>query len=207
MGFSSKPLRPAVLDWLEANVPPQRLQHILRVEALAVVLAQRHGLCPEAAAQAGLMHDLAKCFKRQRLLETAQREGLSLDPVDQLNPHLLHAAVGAVVARDRFDVQDPSILGAIANHTLGSPGMDLLSCVVFLADTLEPGRGDTEPLRALRQLSQENLAAAVYRTCDYTLAQLIDQRRPIHPRAIATRNWFLRVSQAETNASEAAALV
>lgn len=206
MGFSSEPLRLAVLDWLEANVPPQRLQHILRVEALAVELSQRYGLCPEAAAQAGLMHDLAKCFKPQRLLEIARQEELPLDPVDQLNPHLLHAAVGAVVARDRFGVQDPTILSAIANHTLGSPGMDPLSCVVFLADTLEPGRGESAPLNALRQLSQENLAAAVYRTCDYTLAHLIDQRRPIHPRAIATRNWFLQASQADIKTRGALAL-
>ncbi|HEY9762452.1 MAG TPA: bis(5'-nucleosyl)-tetraphosphatase (symmetrical) YqeK [Trichocoleus sp.] len=197
MAFSSDALRETVLDWLATNVPPQRLQHVLRVEEMALELARRHGLCQEAAAQAGLMHDLAKYFKPQRLLQMALAEGIPIDPVDELNPHLLHADVGAIVARDEFGVEDAMVLNAIANHTLGRPGMDALSCIVFLADTLEPGRGDTEALNALRQLSYEDLATAVYRTCDYTLTYLINKKRPIHPRALATRNWFLQASRTQ----------
>ncbi|HEY9736614.1 MAG TPA: bis(5'-nucleosyl)-tetraphosphatase (symmetrical) YqeK [Trichocoleus sp.] len=188
-------LRKTVEAWLSANVPPQRLQHVLRVEAMAVELAGRHGVCQAAAAQAGLMHDLAKCFKPQRLLDMVRAEGRGLDPVEERNPHLLHAEVGAIVARDDFGVQDEAILSAIANHTLGCPGMDALSCIVYLADTLEPGRGDSDDLGRLRRLSCEDLSAAVYQTCDYTLTDLIKKARPIHPRAIATRNWFLQASR------------
>lgn len=207
MAFSSDALRETVLDWLVANVPPQRLQHVLRVETMAIELAQQHGLCQETAAQAGLMHDLAKYFKPQRLLQMALAGGVSVDPVDELNPHLLHADVGAMVARDCFGVEDATILSAIANHTLGRPGMDALSCIVFLSDTLEPGRGDTEALNNLRQLSREDLATAVYRTCDYTLTSLMDRKRPIHPRALATRNWFLQTSRARNQSSPEAALL
>ncbi|HEY9877939.1 MAG TPA: bis(5'-nucleosyl)-tetraphosphatase (symmetrical) YqeK [Leptolyngbyaceae cyanobacterium] len=207
MAFSSDALRETVLDWLAANVPPQRLQHVLRVEEMAVELARHYGLCQEAAAQAGLMHDLAKYFKPQQLLQMALVGGIPIDPVDELNPHLLHADVGAMVARDRFGVEDAAVLSAIANHTLGHPGMDALSCIVFLADTLEPGRGDTEALNSLRRLSYENLATAVYRTCDYTLAYLIDKKRPIHPRALATRNWFLQASRSQNQASPEASLL
>jgi predicted HD superfamily hydrolase involved in NAD metabolism len=195
MVFTPNKLRETVLDWLAANVPPQRLQHVLRVEELSASLARHYGLSPAAAAQAGLMHDLAKFFKPQRLLDMARAEGLTIDPVDELNPHLLHADVGAVVARDRFGVEDEGILRAIANHTLGCPGMDALSCIVYLADTLEPGRGNTDDLNALRDLSFKDLTAAVFCTCDHTLTHLIAQQRPIHPRAVETRNWFLQASR------------
>jgi predicted HD superfamily hydrolase involved in NAD metabolism len=190
--FASTASRDHVLTWLAEHVPDDRLQHILRVEQMSAELAQLHGLDVDQAAQAGLLHDLAKFFKPARLLEMARSEGLELDPVDQSNPHLLHAAVGAIVARDEFGVQDTAILDAIRHHTLGLPGMSLLSCVVFLADSLEPGRGSTPELEKLRQVAQQNLPQAVWLTCDDSLRYLIATRRLIHPRTVQTRNWFLQ---------------
>jgi predicted HD superfamily hydrolase involved in NAD metabolism len=187
-------LRERTISWLRQNVSEHRVNHILGVEAMSIELAQIHGLDPEKAALAGLMHDLAKYFKPQRLLEMAQAEGLELDPVDFINPHLLHADVGAIVARDDFQVTDPEVLAAIADHTLGQPGMSPLSCVVFLADSLELGRGDDAVLQDLRHHSQQNLIAAVWHTCDYGLQHLIKARKQIHPRTIRTRNWAMAES-------------
>lgn len=184
-------LRQQVLDWLADNVPESRIQHILGVEEMAIALAQLHHENVEKAAQAGLMHDLAKYFKPRILLEMAKAEGLTLDPVDEINPHLLHADISAVVARDQFGVTDPEIVAAIANHTLGRPGMSALSCIVFLADTLELGRGTTPELETLRQASREDLNRAVWMTCDYSFQYLLQTRRLIHPRTVLTRNWFL----------------
>lgn len=191
MGEFSAILRQQVLSWLTSNVPESRIRHVLRVEQMAIDLAGLHNLDTSRAAQAGLMHDLAKYFKPQMLLQMAEAAALPLDRVDELNPHLLHADIGAIVAQQTFDVQDPEILAAIANHTLGSPGMSALSCVVFLADSLEPGRGNSPVLEALRQVSQHHLKQAVWMTCNYRLRQLTETGRLIHPRAVATRNWFL----------------
>lgn len=192
-------LRDRVIRWLQRNVPISRLQHILRVEQCSIELAQRHQLDREQAAQAGLMHDLAKFFKPQRLLQMAQAEGIVLDPVDVANPHLLHAAVGAIVARDEFGIQDEAVLDAIRNHTLGCPGMSALSCVVFLADSLEPGRGDTPELDVLRQSSQQDLYRAVWLTCDESLRYLLSRAQQIHPRMVLTRNWALGLAHKKTH--------
>lgn len=184
-------LRQRVLEWLADHVPESRIKHVLGVEQMAVDLAQTHSQNAEKAAQAGLMHDLAKYFKPRQLLDMAIAERLPLDPVDEANPHLLHADVGAIVARDQFGIQDREVLEAIANHTLGRPGMTELSCIVFLADSLEPGRGDTPELNALRHVSQTQLHRAVWMVCDYSFTHLIATHRLIHPRALQTRNWFL----------------
>ena len=162
---------------------------------MAIELAIHHCVDVQKAATAGLMHDLAKYFKPALLLEMARKEGLEIDPVMALHPHLLHADVSAIVARDTFGVKDEEVLQAIANHTLGTPGMSKLCCIVFVADTLEPGRGDTPQLQALRQLSYQNLHQAVWRTCDYSLKFLLETHCLIHPRTIATRNWFLNLKQ------------
>jgi predicted HD superfamily hydrolase involved in NAD metabolism len=185
-------MRKEVLSWLAGQVPPPRLQHILRVEQMALQLANYHQLDAAKAAQAGLLHDLAKYFKPEKLLAIAQAEGLSLTEVDLAQPHLLHADVSAIVARDQFHIQDPEVLAAIRNHTLGAPGMSLLSCVVFLSDSLEPGRGKTSKLAQLRQACQDNLHHAVAQVCDYTLEHLVKKRQLIHPRMILTRNWALQ---------------
>ncbi len=184
-------MREQILTYLSQNVPSARVNHVLRVEQTAIELADIYDIDPEEAATAGLMHDLAKCFQPQRLLHMARKEGLILDEVLSANPHLLHADVSAIVARDTFGVKDEQVLNAIANHTLGRPEMSLLSCIVFLADTLEPGRGDTASLQALRQISRESIDKAVYLTCDYTIKKLLGSPRLIHPRIIATRNNFL----------------
>lgn len=184
-------MRDRVLAWLKENVTPSRIEHILGVEQMSLKLARHYQLDTAKAAEAGLLHDLAKYFHPQKLLQMATAEGLEIDPILAANPHLLHADVSAIVARDEFGVTDSEILDAIANHTFGSPNMSPLSCVVFLADSLEPGRGDKPELNELRQVSQENLYKAVWLTSDYALKHLLKKRRLIHPRTIMTRNWAL----------------
>lgn len=181
--------RDTVLQWLKENVPEIRIQHILRVEAMARDLAQRHQLDQEQAARAGLMHDLAKYFPPAQLLALAQKHQLSTDPVDEANPHLLHAQVSALVAQETFGITDTEILAAISNHTLGQPQMSDLSCVVFLADSLEPGRGDRPKVQAAREMSYQDLHHAVALVCDLTLKHLVKTQRLIHPRMVLTRNW------------------
>ena len=182
--------RHRVISWLKENVSEHRLQHILGVEQTCIDLARCHGVDESKAATAGLMHDLAKFFPPQKLLKIATKAKIPVDEVCRRSPHLLHAEVGAVVARE-FGVRDPEILTAIGNHTLGAPGMDKLSCVVFIADAVEPNRGDNAELNAMRAVAVENLYKCVHQTSDYSLKYLVSQQKTIHPRSILTRNWAL----------------
>ena len=188
-------LRRRVMSWLDENVSPHRLQHILGVEQMSIRLARCHQLDEEKAAKAGLMHDLAKFFPADKLLAIAQAEGIDIDPVCANHPHLLHANVSAVLAQKEFEVNEPEILDAISNHTLGSPDMSMLSCVVFIADALEPNRGDNPELNSLRLLAEKNLYKSLQQTCDYSLRYLIDKTKVIHPRTVLTRNWALKMSK------------
>ncbi|WP_287128714.1 bis(5'-nucleosyl)-tetraphosphatase (symmetrical) YqeK [Candidatus Cyanaurora vandensis] len=183
-------MREQVLTWLQAQVPRKRLQHILGVEKTAAQLAYHHGVDPQLAARAGLLHDLAKCFSPQQLLSEAERFRIPLDPVTTQNPHLLHAQVSAGLAGELFGEHDPQVLTAIANHTLGEPGMDDLSCIIYLADWIEPSRTGPE-LAPLRALAFEDLKGAVLLGCNLSLTELLAQDRPIHPRTVLTRNWLL----------------
>ena len=182
-------MRDRIISWLKKNVSNHRLQHILGVEETCITLARYHQLDQAQAAQAGLMHDLAKFFPPQKLLKIATEAKIPIDEVCLENPHLLHAEVGAVVAQQEFKVKDPQILTAIGNHTLGAPRMSKLSCVVFIADVLEPNRGDDAELAAMRIVAENNLYKCVQQTSDYSLKYLLSKQKIIHPRTVLTRNW------------------
>ena len=190
-------MREKVIDWLKDNVSEHRLQHILGVEKMSENLAIHHKIDPKKAAQAGLMHDLAKFFPPPKLLEMAKKEYDKIDSVCLSNPHLLHADVSAIIARETFKITDEDILEAIRNHTLGKPEMSDLSCIVFIADALEPNRGNTPELEKMRQVSSTNLHKSVQQTCEYSLQYLMKHNKTIHPRAILTRNWALHKVRAK----------
>ena len=194
----SSALRQEDLNWLPTAVPEVRLQHILRVEQMAIALAYAHQLSVVQVPQAALMHDLAKCFTPDKLLAIAAAEGWELAPTEQQVPHLLHVPVGAVVARERFGIIDETVLRAIATHTLGSPNMAAIGAVVYLADALEPGRDDSPSLHHLRQLSYGDLWRATYETCVVSLQHLLNHRRPAHPRIILTHNRLLTICRQAT---------
>jgi len=187
--------RQAVIAWLEQNVPSSRLQHILGVEAMSNQLAKFHNANEEKAQTAGLMHDLAKYFPSDQLLAMTKDKGIEVDDICAKRPHLLHAEVSAIVAQETFKVQDQEILSAIAQHTLGNAPMSPISCIVFVADKLEPNRGDTPELNAMRETAWDNLYRGVYQVCDQSIKQLIQKGRPIHPRTVATRNWAMQAGK------------
>ena len=193
-------MRDRVINWLRHNVSTHRLQHILGVEATCIDLACCHQLDKQQAAQAGLMHDLAKFFSPKKLLKIANEANIAVDDICAAHPHLLHADIGAAIAQREFGIEDPEILVAIANHTLGAPQMSKLSCVVFIADVLEPNRGDSEKLNAMRLVAKENLYKCVQQTSDYSLEYLLSKQKIIHPRTVLTRNWAL--AQAKLNSSK-----
>ena len=184
-------MRERVISWLKKNVNEHRLQHILGVEQTCIDLARCYQLNENKAATAGLMHDLAKFFPPKKLLKIAKEAEIEVDEICLKSPHLIHADISAVVANQEFGIKDAKILAAIANHTLGTPRMSKLSCVVFIADAIEPNRGDNAELNAMRETAKRNLYKCVQQTSDYSLKYLVSQQKIIHPRTILTRNWAL----------------
>ena len=183
--------RKKVLTWLEDNVSTHRLEHILGVEATCIRLAQHYRLPARKAAKAGLLHDLAKFFPPRKLLKIASKFQLKVDPICKQYPHLLHADISAIVARQKFGIKNSQVLEAIANHTLGNPKMSALSCLLYVADAIEPNRGNTPELNHLRSVATTNLYRAVWETSDCTIQYLLRNLKVIHPRTVATRNWAL----------------
>jgi predicted HD superfamily hydrolase involved in NAD metabolism len=140
-----------------------RYAHSVRVARCAEVLAQHHGIDPRKARLAGMLHDLARLYSPARLIAECEARAMPISTRERDHPTLLHARVGAALARELFGVTDHEVLSAIEKHTLGAEEMSPLDCAVYLADSLEPARSFAER-RDLWDLALRDLEAATRET-------------------------------------------
>lgn len=81
--------------------------------------------------------------------------------VEQNNPFLLHAKVGAFYAMHKYKINDKAIIRAILYHTTGRPEMTLLEKIIYVADFIEPLRDEAENLDEVRKLAFEDIDKAM----------------------------------------------
>jgi predicted HD superfamily hydrolase involved in NAD metabolism len=161
-----------------------RYAHVLRVARMAEALARAHGVDPLRARVAGLLHDLARLYSADRLLRECAERGLPIDAFEREHPVVLHARLGAELARERFGVDDPDVLSAIRKHTLADAVMSPLDKVVYLADGLEPGR-DFADRAVLAALAFEDLDAAMRAVLASSIAYLRERGLSVAPQTQA----------------------
>ena len=126
----------------------------------------------EKAMLAGLMHDCAKCMPNAKKLKVAEKNHLEITDLERSNPFMLHAKLGAFLARKKYDIDDEEVLSAIRWHTTGRPGMTLLDKIVYVADYIEPKRDKAPNLPMIRQMAFVDLDGALLKILEDTLGYL-----------------------------------
>ena len=165
-------------DWkelqkeLQSEMKPKRYEHTLGVRYTAAALAMVHDCDLEQAQLAGLLHDCAKGYDDQKMLCLCEQYHLELSEAEQKNFSLLHAKVGAKVARDKYLIEDEMVLQAIRYHTTGRKEMSKLEQIIFLADYIEPNRKMLPGLPLCRKLAFEDLDLAMYQVLKNVLEYL-----------------------------------
>ncbi len=150
-----------IKEELKKELSSSRYEHTMGVEYTAACLAMRHGCNVDKARLAGLLHDCAKGISTERKIAMCEEAGLDVRPVERENPELLHAKLGAYLARIRYNIEDEEILSSITWHTTGKPGMNLLEKIIFIADYIEPNRDRAPHLTELRQMAFCDLDACL----------------------------------------------
>lgn len=150
----------------------KRFEHTLGVEYTAAALAMCHGASVEDARLAGLLHDCAKCFSDEKRLYVCEKKNIPITEIEGRNPFLLHAKVGAFLAKEKYGVENRDVLNAILYHTTGREGMSLLEKIIFVADYIEPGRKQAPNLPEIRRLAFQDLDKALLWILEDTLKYL-----------------------------------
>lgn len=179
-------LRKDIIEAVKKELDTELLGHTLRVEELAARLAEKNEISIDQARTAALLHDFAKSFQPEKLFELAQKFKINITEADKEQPDLLHAPVGAAVALQRFKVAR-EVASAIEAHTYGRRDMTKLDKIIYLADSLEPGRKN-DCLVEIRKLMFENINVAFSQMYTFTLANIIKKNKMIHPVTVEVWN-------------------
>lgn len=178
------------LDKLFAALSAKRFAHTLAVAYAARELALRHGLDAQKAEIAGLLHDCAKCMPLEEMRAMAIEHRLLSDDAPLQSGNLLHAPVGAYLARVEYGVNDPEIIQAILYHTTGFPGMSRLDMAVYLADKIEPTRAEYPILSTVRHLAQESLEQALLVSIEGTVRHVAEKKSFLYYGTLDTLDWL-----------------
>lgn len=186
----------AVVDRIRRRMnrlPPELCDHCKRVEQIARQMAEHHGIDPEPVGVAALAHDAAKHFSSLEILLRVEEYDLDVTEFDRSNAPILHGPIGAEMLRREDRLNEPSLYDAIYWHTTGNPsGGDALGHIVFLADKLDPIKLRRYPWQPeLRELAEQNLAAATAMFLSRNVARLLEDGKAVHPAAIEARNALL----------------
>lgn len=160
---------------LQSRLEPRRYEHSLSVSFISVALAMRYGYDIHKAELAGLLHDCAKRYSDETLIEKCGKHGIALTEEEKQVTVTIHARYGAWLAKHKYHIRDEEILSAIRYHTTGRPDMSLLEKIIFTADFIEPRRETAERLRELRMLAFQDLDRTVYEILRSSLQYLQDK--------------------------------
>ncbi len=162
---------------LSTMLKPRRLRHSLGVMHMAMLLADAYrNVSIEKARLAGLLHD---CGRTEN---------------NALNA-LGHAPAGAQIARRIFGVGDEEVLSAIRWHTTGRPGMTELEKIIYVADYIEPFRGQMLDLDKARRIAYTDLDWAVSFMGQSTVRYLESRGEDIDPITLEAVNYYRELNE------------
>ena len=176
---------------IEKKLDEYRYEHTLGVMYTAGALAMCHEVDMNEALLAGLLHDCAKCYPDDKKFELCEKYNVELSDVERQNTALIHAKLGAVLAREKYGVESENVCQAIATHTTGAPAMDKLQHIVFIADYIEPHRDRAGRLDEIRHAAFEDLDEACRMILTDTLTYLSDSPKTIDPMTKKTYDYYI----------------
>lgn len=167
-----------------------RFEHSEGVMYTAAALAMRYGENLEKAQIAGILHDCAKCIPDNKKLKICEKNRIEITEAEKCSPFLLHAKVGAYIAKEKYDIEDAEILDAIACHTTGKPAMTLLDKIIYISDYIEPMRSKASNLEEVRKMAFVDLDETLFKILSDTLVYLEKSSKKMDPMTMQTYEYY-----------------
>lgn len=193
-------LKRAVKDRLSEK----RFLHTASVANAAVRLADY--CIPEYKDEveaAAFLHDITKEYSEQEHINIIKSKKIPLDAEDFESSAILHSFTAPeIIKRDFSFFATERVLSAVYNHTIGSPDMSLFDEIIFIADFIEDTRTYDSSIK-LRKYVWDNMkygeleenVKTIHKACikaiDFTVINLIENKKRINSKNILTRNALL----------------
>src|SRR5690554_1846434 len=127
----------SIEEELSKIINPKRFKHTMGVVKVSTYLAEKYHEDVQHTKIAALLHDYAKDYTRQQLMEYIEEHKIAVDHIMIVAHELLHGKVAASIAEKKFNINNQNILNAIENHTTARLGMSRLEKIIYLADFIE----------------------------------------------------------------------
>lgn len=167
-----------------------RFEHSEGVMYTAAALAMRYGENLEKAQIAGILHDCAKCIPDNKKLKICEKNHIEITEAERCSPFLLHAKVGAYIAKEKYNIEDTEILDAIACHTTGKPAMTLLEKIIYISDYIEPMRNKASNLEEVRKMAFVDLDETLFKILSDTLVYMENSSKKMDPMTMQTYEYY-----------------
>ncbi|MDO5724868.1 MAG: bis(5'-nucleosyl)-tetraphosphatase (symmetrical) YqeK [Tissierellia bacterium] len=175
------------LKKLKKDIGKERYLHSLNVVKVAKELGKRYNCDLKKCEIAALYHDCGKLIPFQRQIDKLKEYNISLDQEILDAKPIVHAYLGAYIAKNEYGIIDTEILNAIKYHTIGRENMTMLEKIIFVADFIEPNRS-FEGVEKLRNLAFENLDKTVYEGVKQNIIFIVNSDYYIYEPAIKIYN-------------------
>ena len=174
---------------LKKNLKEKRYNHCLNVAESAKELAIIYKADEKKAYTAGLLHDITKELDAETQLKLCDDFGIIMSGLEKSAFKLWHAMTGAYYVKNILNINDPEIFDAIFYHTTAKDNMSLLTKIIYIADYISIDR-DYNGVEEMRKASKISLEEAISIATDFTVNDLKEQQRAIHPNTIKAYNQY-----------------
>lgn len=175
---------------LKKILTEKRYNHVNGVVKMSLKLAEIYGEDPEKCKIAAVFHDYSKQFSDEENYDIITKYGIEVDELENNSKELIHSKIAAKIAEVEYNISDTDILNAISYHTTGRAKMSLLEKIIFVADSIEPGRIYPN-VENLRKIAVVDIDRAVLGILNGTISNLLSRGLKIHPNSVMARNYFL----------------
>lgn len=175
------------IDLIKSKLSPYRFNHSVEVAKSAVYLAEKYGGDSEKMYVAGLLHDVLKEADRDETFYYVDKYVIPLTVLEEVTPKLWHAIVGAEFIKNELGIDDDEIITAVRYHTTGRKNMTLGEKILFIADFISADR-DYNGADEMRERAEKSLECAMDMGLSFTIADLVEQGRPVHPDTVDAYN-------------------
>lgn len=182
---------------LKEMLSDERYIHSLNTQKIASFLAQHYVVNPRKVKIAALLHDCAKDLSDDLLKDYLRKYEVILDETEKNEKRLWHASVGAIAAKERFNITDEDILRAIKIHPTLDRNPSTLDKIVYVSDYIESmkSKGEEKSYEKLKNIAITELDIVTFWILNYKILDIMKYRGLIHPRSIEVRNDLINSLQ------------
>lgn len=179
-----------IKQFVKKRLSEKRYFHSLCVMEKCEELAKQYNVDVITAKKIGIAHDIAKELADEEKLAYIKENNIEIDDIEKNNLGLLHAKIGADIAKKTFNFSD-EMCDAINYHCTAKEDMSMLCKILYIADWTGNDRTFENAIKIRNILSNDGIDKAILFALNMVIEEQLEKNREIHIDTINARNYLL----------------